>query len=307
MESQKNVRCGYISLIGRPNVGKSTLLNYLLEQKLSITSRKPQTTRHTILGIKTTEDAQFIFVDTPGQHTLNKTAINRYMNKVAIQTLNSVDVVVIVVDRLKWTEEDELVFERLNKIQQQRQQDKRKPLPVIVAINKIDKVTDKKLLLPHIEEIQRRIKAEVVPISALGPVNLEVLQEQIKQQLPLADKLYPSEQITDRSQKFLVAEIIREKIIRQLGDEMPYACTVAIESYKLIGKTTHIDALLMVERDGQKAILIGEKGARLKSIGTESRKDIERLVDTKVMLKLWAKVKSNWSDDERALQSLGYD
>ena len=300
-------RCGYVALVGRPNVGKSTLLNHLLEQKISITSRKPQTTRHNILGIKTTDDAQIIFVDTPGQHEHDKRAINRYMNRIATQALNTVDLVVFIVDRLKWTAEDDLVLTRLKAAQQQAIEAGRKVTPIIVAINKIDRLPDKDLLLPHINHIQEQIDAQVVPVSALLGYNLEHLEELLVQRLPEAENFYPEDQVTDRSQRFLVAEIIREKIIRQLGEEVPYASTVGIENFKVTDKVIHIDALILVERDGQKPILIGHKGSRLKRIGSDARKDIERLVEAKVMLNLWVKVKSNWSDDDRMLLSLGYD
>ena len=295
--------CGYISLIGRPNVGKSTLLNHLLEQKISITSRKPQTTRHQIIGIKNTAEAQMIFVDTPGQHSQEKRAINKYMNRVAVQSLTGIDVIIAIVDRLQWTDEDQLVWQRLH----QHQQRTHNKIPIIVAINKIDRLNNKGLLLPHIKYLSQLIDCEVIPISALQGDNLDHLQQCIIRHLPKSEIIYPTEQITDRSQRFLVAEIIREKITRQLGEEMPYASTVSIENFKQQGKIINIDALILVERKGQKAIIIGDKGYRLKSIGIEARKDIELLVDSKVMLKLWVKVKNNWSDDARTLSSLGYD
>ncbi len=298
---QPKSQCGYVALIGRPNVGKSTLLNHILQQKISITSRKPQTTRHQIVGIKTTEAVQIVFVDTPGQHSSGKKAINRYMNKVAIQTLSDVDVIVLLTDRLKWTEQDELVIKRLVNAQEHRK------VPIIVALNKIDRLDDKSLLLPHIEFIRQQLDCEIVPLSALKGDNLQTLEQCIVKNLPAAAFLYPDDQVTDRSTRFLVAEIIREKIIRQLGDEVPYASTVEIEMYSVKGKTAHIAALIWVEREGQKPIIIGDKGARLKLIGSESRKEIEQLIDSKVMLKLWVKVRSNWSDNDKTLISLGYD
>lgn len=298
-----STRCGMVAIIGRPNVGKSTLLNHILQQKISITSRKPQTTRHQITGIKTIDNAQIIFVDTPGQHAGGKKAINRYMNKVAVQTLTDVDLVVVLINRLKWTEEDEMVITRLK----QAQQKLAKPLPVIIAINKVDKLDDKSLLLPHIKFIEAQLASTIVPVSALKGNNLDVLEQCIIEHLPESNFIYDKDDITNRSSKFLVAEIIREKIIRQLGDEVPYASTVEIEQYEIKGKTVHIAALIWVERDGQKPIIIGNKGARLKLIGSESRRDIELLIESKVMLKLWVKVKSNWSDDDRILLSLGYD
>mgnify|MGYP001142187962 CR=1 FL=1 len=290
-------RCGYVAVIGRPNVGKSTLVNHLIGQKLNITSRKPQTTRHAILGIRTDEDRQVIFVDTPGQHLDQPRAINRYMNKVAKAAMRDVDLVVFVVDRLKWTAEDEQILLRLEHLES----------PLIVAINKTDRLSDKEMLLPHVKELAARLpKAEFMPISALQGDNLTELYDLIGNYLPDADAHFGEDQITDRSTRFVVAEIVREKILRQLGEEVPYASTVEIEKFEQQGSLIEIHALILVEREGQKRIIIGEGGSRLKSVGSEARVDIEKLLDCKVLLKLWVKVKSNWSDDERALQSLGY-
>ena len=292
-----NFRCGYVAIIGRPNVGKSTLVNHLIGQKLNITSRKPQTTRHAILGIRTDEDRQVIFVDTPGQHIDQPRAINRYMNKVAKAAMRDVDLVVFVVDRLKWTEEDEHILNRLEHLDS----------PVVVALNKTDRLTDKDLLLPHVRELSARLpKAEFIPISALHGDNLDQLYQLIGKFLPQAEALFNEDQVTDRSSRFVVAEIVREKILRQLGEEVPYASTVEIEKFEQQGSLVEIHALILVEREGQKRIIIGEAGSRLKSVGSEARQDMEKLLDCKVLLKLWVKVKSNWSDDERALQSLGY-
>ncbi len=291
------LRCGYIAIVGRPNVGKSTLLNHILGQKLSITSRKPQTTRHNLLGIHTTEQTQFIFVDTPGLHKGHDKAINRYMNRAVKTAINGVDVIVFVVDKCQWTDEDQRAAKRVSESE----------LPVIVAVNKVDQIDDKAMLLPHLQMLSELLpKAEIVPISALKMTNVEALLEQIEKHLPEGEFYFPEDQITDKSSRFLAAEIIREKITRQLGDELPYQMTVEIENFEQEKKIIHISALILVEREGQKRILIGEKGAKLKQIGQAAREDMERLFDTKIMLKTWVKVKSGWSDDDRALRSLGY-
>lgn len=291
-------RCGYVAIVGRPNVGKSTLLNHLLGQKISITSRKPQTTRHQVLGIKTEGDSQIIFVDTPGLHKLESKAINRYMNRAASSAIKDVDVIVFVVDRTAWTDEDEMVLERVRYA----------GVPVILAVNKADLLEDKTRLLPHLEELAGKGEfLAIMPISALTNHNVAELETQILATLPTATHFFPEDQITDRSQRFLAAEIVREKIMRQLGDELPYSVTVEIEEFKTEGAVLHISAVIYVERKGQKKILIGEGGSRLRSIGSDARKDMEPLFESKIMLRLWIKVKSGWSDDERALRSLGYD
>ncbi|MCB1697319.1 MAG: GTPase Era [Halioglobus sp.] len=291
-------RCGYVAIVGRPNVGKSTLLNHLLGQKISITSRKPQTTRHRVLGIKTEADHQIIFVDTPGLHKDAEKAINRYMNRAASAAIRDVDVVVFVVDRTAWTDEDAMVLEQI----------RQGGLPCVLVVNKVDLLEDKTSLLPHLQALATRADfAAILPVSALRSHNVAELEQEILKFLPLADYFFPAEQITDRSQRFLAAEIVREKIMRQLGEEIPYAITVEIEEFALDGEILHISALIFVERSGQKKILVGEGGSRLRSIGSDARRDMELLFDSKVMLRLWVKVKSGWSDDERALRSLGYD
>ena len=295
---KKPTRCGYIAIVGRPNVGKSTLLNHVLGQKLSITSRKPQTTRHNLLGIKTTDTNQFLFVDTPGLHQGHKKALNRYMNEAVATAINGVDVIVFVVDKLHWYAEDDLVARRL----------KNTKVPIIIAVNKVDEIENKDLLLPHLQYLLKTLKAaEVVPVSALQNQNLDSLLTVIAKYLPESEHFFPDDQLTDKSSRFLAAELIREKITRQLGDELPYQMTVEIESFKDEGKIIHIDALILVEREGQKRILIGDKGARIKQIGQQARQEMEALFENKVMLRTWVKVKSGWSDDERALRSLGYD
>ena len=292
------LRCGYVAIVGRPNVGKSTLLNHLLGQKISITSRKPQTTRHQVLGIKTDRQHQIIFVDTPGLHSDADKAINRYMNRAASSAIRDVDVIVFVVDRTAWTPEDQMVLEQVQ----------RSGLPAILAINKVDLLADKSQLLPHLQLLAEKADfAAVMPLSALQQHNVAQLEQEILQFLPESEHFFPEDQITDRSQRFLAAEIVREKIMRQLGEELPYAVTVEIEEFAQDAAVLHISAVILVERKGQKKILIGDKGSRLRSIGTDARVDMERLFDSRVMLRLWVKVKSGWSDDERALRSLGYD
>lgn len=296
-EQNAGTRCGYVAIVGRPNVGKSTLLNHILGQKLAITSRKPQTTRHNMLGIKTEGDVQAVYVDTPGLHKNNERALNRFMNKTASSALKDVDVVVFVVDRTRWTDEDQMVLERLEHVR----------CPILIAVNKSDRLDDKGELLPHLDWLAQQLPtAEIVPVSALHGQNLDILERLVGDRLPENEHFYPEDQITDRSSRFLAAELVREKIMRQLGAELPYQMTVEIESFQQEGRVLHIHALILVEREGQKKIIIGEKGERIKSIGQNARKDMEVLFDSKVMLNLWVKVKSGWSDDERALHSLGY-
>jgi GTP-binding protein Era len=291
------MKSGYVALIGRPNVGKSTLLNHLLGQKISITSRRPQTTRHRIHGIKTTELGQMIFVDTPGLHINQKRAMNRYLNKTAGSALQDVDVIVWLVDGIDFTEEDLMVLERIQSA----------GLPVILAVNKIDRVEDKDALLPFLDKAQKAHPFEaLIPISALRGHNLPELEEKILALLPDGELIFPEDQVTDRSIRFLVAEIVREKLLRALGQEVPHAISVEIEQFKTEEGLVRIDALIWVERQGQKAIVIGRKGEVLKKVGERARLDMEKLLESKVFLKLWVKVKEGWSDDERALRSLGY-
>ncbi|MDG2047681.1 MAG: GTPase Era [Halioglobus sp.] len=298
MTTETRSRCGYVAIVGRPNVGKSTLLNHLLGQKISITSRKPQTTRHQVLGIKTEDKHQIIFVDTPGLHRDAGKAINRYMNRAASAAIRDVDLVVFVVDRTAWTDEDTSVLEQIGQ----------SGLPTMLAVNKIDLLDDKTELLPHLQVLSAKAEfAAILPVSALRQHNVDALEQQILALLPESDHFFPEDQITDRSQRFLAAEIVREKIMRQLGDELPYSIAVEIEEFAQEGEVLQISAVIFVERTGQKKILIGDKGSRLRSIGSDARHDMEGLFDNKVMLRLWVKVKSGWSDDERALRSLGYD
>ena len=290
-------RCGFVAIVGRPNVGKSTLLNHILGQKISITSRKPQTTRHQILGVKTSDTAQVIYVDTPGIHNRRSTAINRYMNRAASSVLEDVDLVLFVVQAMQWTGEDDTVMRHLQTI----------TAPVILVINKIDKLDEKNELLPYIEKLtSKRRFAAVIPVSALHTLNITELEAEVDRRLPESEALFPDDQITDRSVRFLSAEIIREKLVRELGQELPYTTTVEIERFEEQESLTRIFATIYVETKGQKAIIIGRKGARLKSIGTKARVDIEKMLDGKVYLELWVKIREGWSNDERALASLGY-
>jgi GTP-binding protein Era len=279
-------------------VGKSTLLNHLVGQKLCITSRKPQTTRHLILGIKSTENCQIIFVDTPGMHKGGKHAMNQRMNKSAAAVLHDVDIVLWVVDRSVWTEEDEQVLQRLTATE----------CPVILAINKTDKVEEKASLLPVISRyVELRSFLAVIPVSALQGTGLDVLEDVIAKHLPVSDFIYPEDQLTDKSERFFAAEIVREKIIRQLGEELPYQTAVEIEQFVDDAGLLRIAALIIVEKEGQKKIVIGDGGERLKKIGQQARLDMEKMFGAKVMLKLWVKVRRGWADNERALNSLGIE
>ena len=290
-------RCGYIGLVGRPNVGKSTLLNRMVGQKISITSRKPQTTRHRILGIKTTDTAQMIFVDTPGLHKAEKNRMNRFMNKAALTTIQDVDLILFMIDAGKWTGEDDTVLDYI----------RRSRRPVILLINKVDRSKDKATLLPIIREVSEKYAfTDVIPISARQGDNLEVLEEKITAMLPASPPIFDPEQVTDRSMRFIAAESIREKLMRGLGQEVPYQLTVEIERYREEKNFIQINAVIWVERDNQKAIVIGKQGSRLKEAGTQARKELEKMTDKKVNLELWVKVRSGWLDDERSLRSLGY-
>ena len=290
-------RFGFVAIVGRPNVGKSTLLNHILGFKLSITSRKPQTTRHRVLGIWTENECQIAFVDTPGMHTDQLKAMNRVMNQTAEQALSGIDAVVMLTDGKIWNELDQRVYEKVS----------RSGAPKYWVINKVDKLDNKNQLLPHIQNtVETHVFDEVFPVSALKNLNLEPLLGALRLQIPDGPFMYEEDQITDRSERFLTAEIVREQIMRQLGDEVPYETTVEIESFEHSGDRVGIHALISVERDGQKAILVGEGGTRLKQIGIEARKRLENFLDAHVALKLWVKVRASWSNDERALKSLGY-
>ncbi len=291
-------KAGFIAVIGRPNVGKSTLTNELIGQKLSITSHRPQTTRHRIHAIDTTEDYQMIFVDTPGMHIGNRKAINAYMNRAASSSVKDVDIILWLVEVGKWTKEDARVLEHVEQAE----------VPVILCVNKIDKLKSNHEVLPFLEKIGEKYQpSDLFPLSAFKKNDTTALRALILKYLPVQDNIFDADFITDRSEKFVVAEFIREKLMRHLEDELPYDLTVEIEQYELDGRMQRISARILVEKDSQKTIVIGNKGDMLKLIGTEARQSIEGFLDRKVFLKLWVKVSTGWSDSKRALASLGYD
>lgn len=290
-------RCGYAAIVGRPNVGKSTLLNRVLGQKISITAPKPQTTRHQVLGIKTVPAGQMIFIDTPGIHQSTTRAINRYMNRVARAVLADVDVVLWLVEAGQLTDEDRALGSSLCGISP----------PLLCVVNKIDQLKDKRQLLPIAEGLRDAYNpTEILMVSATNGDGVPLLEERVMAQLPFSRPSFDAEQITDRSERFLAAEFIREQITRRTHQEVPYASTVEIESFETEDKLIRISAIIWVEREGQKAIVIGRKGQTLKQIGSEARRELEELLGSKVFLELWVKVKSDWSDSERALRSFGY-
>lgn len=298
MNKTNILKSGFVAIVGRPNVGKSTLLNCLLGEKLSIISPKPQTTRWQILGIKTLNDAQIIYVDTPGINREEKHAMNRYLNRIASSVLLDADVILFMVDASSWRSEDDLVLKKLKEVKK----------PIILVINKIDLLNDKAELLPFIEKLKEKLDfTHIIPISALDAQNTEALENEIVKLLPEGPQLFPEGQITDKNIRFQVAEIIREKLILATEEELPYTTAVEIEEFKQTEKLIEISAVIWVERQGQKVIIIGKKGAKLKKIGTQARREIEALVGTKVFLRLWIKVKEHWTDDDRALKSLGYE
>jgi GTP-binding protein Era len=290
--------CGMIAIVGRPNVGKSTLLNALLGQKVSITSRKPQTTRHRIMGIDTQDNHQAIYVDTPGLHIAEKRAINRFMNRAASSSIADVGLVLFLVEGTRWTDDDQMVLTKI----------KNSGVPCWLIVNKSDNVKDKETMMPHLKWLGEQHNFEkIMPISSKNGKNVSELRELVNQNLPPSEFYFPEDYITDRSSRFMAAEIIREKLMRFTGDELPYSVTVEIEQFMLADNGIYrINGLILVERDSQKSMVIGKGGQRLKTIGAEARKDMEHLFDTKVFLELWVKVKSGWADDERALRSLGY-
>jgi GTPase len=294
----ETTRCGYIALVGRPNVGKSTLLNCLLGQKVSITSRRPQTTRHRILGIKTLPGAQAIYVDTPGFHDKGTRLLNRYLNRTAEAVIEEVDLILFVTEACRFTADDEWILHRLRK----------REVPTLLVLNKIDRIIDKSCLLPSIADLSKRMAfAAIVPLSAQRQKNVAALEQKVFELLPTGPMVYPGDQLTDRSERFLVAEIIREKLTRHLGQELPYALTVVVDLFEEQTNLYRIAATVFVERSGQKAIVVGKGGEGLKKIGQEARLDMERLLGSKVFLDLWVKVRMGWSDNERLLHSFGYD
>ncbi len=296
--SNANKHCGLIAIVGRPNVGKSTLLNALLGQKVSITSRKPQTTRHRILGILTEDNKQAMLVDTPGLHSEEKRAINRLMNRAASSSISEVELVLFLVEGTHWTTDDELVLTKI----------KNSGVPAVLVVNKIDNVQTKEELLPHLQKLAAMHDfQQIVPISAVKGTKVDHIRQLCLDSLPESDFWFPDDYITDRSSRFMASEIIREKLIRFTGDELPYSITVEIEQFKTDQKgIIHINALILVERETQKRMVIGNKGEKLKTIGREARRDMEALFERQVFLETWVKVKSGWADDERALRSLGY-
>jgi GTPase len=291
-------RCGYIAIIGRPNVGKSTLLNCILGKKISITTDKPQTTRTQILGIKTDGADQYVYIDTPGMHEAGKLAMNRYMNRMANAVIGDADVIVFMVEAGRFSGEDASALKKLVHAK----------VPVILAINKVDAIKDKNKLLPYIEKVKTKFAfADIIPLSARKTDNVDVLQKVIAAYLPENPHFFPDNQITDKTMNFQIAEMIREKLIDETEQELPYSTIVEIENYEEKAKVIEISAIIWVERDGQKPIVIGEGGLRLKKIGMRARKDIEKLVGRKVMLRLWVKVKDSWTDNARALKHFGYE
>ena len=294
--SSKAKRNGMVTILGRPNVGKSSLLNALLKKKVSIVSHKPQTTRHRIQGVLHHEDGQIVFVDTPGLHLAAKRALNKAMNNAASGAISDVDVVVFVIEAGRWTDEDQAVLEKLAGL----------PMPVGLVVNKVDLVTDKDALLPELEaHLKRRDFAFIVPLSASKKDNLEALKAELLKRMPEAPALYPPDMDVGHDNGFTVAELIREKIIRNLHQELPYTTAVEIEEYKREGNLDRISAVIWVEREGQKKIVIGTGGATLKLIGTSARRELEKMLGRKIMLRLWCKVRENWSDDLVALKRFG--
>ncbi len=295
---QGKTRCGLVAIVGRPNVGKSTLLNRLLGQKVSITSRKPQTTRHRILGIDTDGNCQTVYVDTPGLHSEEKRAINRLMNRAAASSLGEVSLILFVVEGTRWNNDDDMVLTKV----------KQSGLPCILVVNKQDKVPNPDDLIAHLQILQQKHDfEEIIPLSAKQTKQVDRLRELVRKRQPESEFYFPEDYITDRSSRFMAAEIIREKLMRFTGDELPYSTTVEIEQFKLAENGVYrINGLILVERETQKRMVIGKGGKHLKTIGEQARLDMERLFDNKVFLELWVKVKSGWADDERALRSLGY-
>ena len=289
--------CGYVALVGRPNVGKSTLLNHILRQKISITSRKPQTTRFNLLGVDTEGPYQAIYIDTPGIHARTDKALNRYMVGNATSALQDVDLRVMLIEAGKWQPEDEQVLQLLGE----------QPQRTLAVLSKVDLLARKEQLLPEIERLHATgAFAEILPVSALRNDGVQSLRERVFSYLPEGPHLFEADEVTDQSERRLVAEIVREKLMRQLGDEIPHSSTVVVERFVSEPGLTEIHADIYVERDGQKRIVIGKQGARLKLVGAEARKDIERLLDTRVMLHLFVKVRKGWTKSEKSLSSLGY-
>jgi len=289
-------KCGTVAIVGRPNVGKSTLLNHILGTKLAITSRKAQTTRHRLLGIHTTDDTQYLFVDTPGFQQKHLNALNKGLNKTVTQVLSEVDVVLFVIEPMKLGDADRMVLKLLSE-----------KTPTILVVNKLDLMGDKGNLLPLIQDFDLEFPfADIVPVSAKKTLNIEELLITIRKYLPEQPAIYAEDELTDKNERFLAAELVREKVFRFSGDEIPYSVAVEIEKFEQVGKLRRIFCAVIVDKESQKPMLIGKGGEKLKQISTEARMDMEKLFGGKVYLEVWVKVKGGWADDERALKSLGY-
>lgn len=296
-QNESQFRCGYVAIVGRPNVGKSTLMNTLIGAKVSITSRKAQTTRHRITGIQTKDQTQFVYVDTPGFQTRHSNPLNRTLNRTVTNTLTASDVILCVIEAGTFGQADQQVIDLLPK-----------NVPVILVINKSDRVKDKAILMPFAQKVMSLFPfAAVVPVSATLKFQLENLENETRKYLPLGDPIFGEEDITDRSEKFLATEIVREKLFRFVGDELPYTSTVLIEKFEQEGNLRRVFIAILVDRDGHKSMVIGNKGARLKDISTQSRQDMEKLFGGPVYLEIWVKVKSGWADNEAGLRAYGYE
>ncbi len=296
--SEQAYRCGYVAVVGRPNVGKSTLINSLMGSKVSIVTAKPQTTRHRIIAVQTTDTAQILFVDTPGMHRNAGKAMNRLMNRTAVSALMDADLVLFVIEASRWTEEDDDVLKRVRD----------SGLAAIALLNKVDTVHPREAVLERLSELSERHDfAEMIPISAKKGDNINVLLEKIPAYLPESPPLFPEEMRTDRSREFHAAEVIREKLTLMLHQELPYGLTVQIERYVEEDARLAIDAIIWVERDSQKGIVVGKGGSRLKQVGTAARVELKKQLQQSVHLELWVKVKQNWADNERDLHTLGFD
>lgn len=296
-DATADFRCGYIAIVGRPNVGKSTLMNALIGAKVSITSRKAQTTRHRITGIQTTDAAQFIYVDTPGFQTRHSNALNKTLNRTVTNTLTAADVILFIIEAGTYGAADKQVLDLIPR-----------NVPCILVINKSDRVKDKAVMMPFAQKIAaERDFAAIVPVSAKQRFQLNVLESEIQKLLPANAPIFDEDDITDRSEKFLSAEIVREKVFRFVGDELPYTSTVVIEKFEQEGNLRRVFATILVERDSHKAMVIGQKGAKLKEISTQARLDMEKLFGGPVYLEIWVKVKSGWADNEAGLRAYGYE
>ncbi|WP_430232778.1 GTPase Era [Nitrosomonas communis] len=290
-------RTGYVAIVGRPNVGKSTLLNHLIQQKISITSKKAQTTRHRINGILTDEQSQFIFVDTPGFQTRHSSQLNQIMNRTVIQSIREVDIILFVIEAIRFDERDKGVLKLLPADR-----------PVILVINKVDQLAQKTQLLPFIESMAKEFNfAGIIPVSAARGIQLTELIDMVRPYLPESPPFFGEDEISDRSERFLAAEMIREKLFRLMGEEIPYSTTVRIDQFTVEGNLRRIFACILVEKSNQKAIVIGKNGEKLKIIATQARQDMEKLFGSKVYLEVWVKVKNGWADDINTLKSLGYE